>query len=150
MSSTTVYRQHGILFEAPNGWQIDEQATEHGDITISVTDGAAFWALTLMWERPEVERVLREAKQAFEEEYEEIDIHSVQEKISRRDSEGYDIEFVCMEFINHVSLRSFRTGRFTAFIMAQTTDHEEKYYKPLFDNMTSSLDVDQDGEILIG
>jgi len=55
-----------------------------------------------------------------------------------------------MEFINHVSLRSFRTGRFTAFIMAQTTDHEEKYYKPLFDNMTSSLDVDQDGEILIG
>lgn len=150
MSSTTVYRQHGILFEVPKGWEVEEQATEHGDVTITVTDGAAFWALTLMWERPEVERVLQEAKQAFEEEYEELDIEEVREKISRRDCEGVDIEFVCMEFINHVSLRSFRTGRFTAFVMSQMTDHEQKYYSPLFDDITSSLDADQDGEILIG
>ncbi len=150
MSSSEVYREHGILFAYPNGWSLEEAVSDGDDLTISLTDGVAFWTLTLMWERPEVERVLVEAKTAFEEEYDELDAHPVQEKISLRDAEGYDINFVCMELINHVSLRCFRTGRFTAFLMYQMTDHEQKYYEPLFSEITSSLDVDQDGDVLIG
>ena len=150
MSSQEVYRQHGILFEIPDGWEVSEQASEGHDTTITVSDGVAFWALTLMWERPEVEHVLREAKSAFEEEYDEMDIEPAAEKISRRDAVGFDIDFVCLELINSVQLRSFRTGRFTAFLMAQTMDQERDYYDPIFNNLTTSLDVDQDGDILIG
>lgn len=150
MASNTVYRQHGIVLEVPSGWELDEQGDEHGDVTISISDGAAFWSLTLMWDRPEVERVLDEARQAFEHEYEEIDIADKEQKVSRRDAQGYDIEFVCMELINHAALRCFRTGRFTAFLMHQATDHELKYYAEVFQEITDSLDVDQDGSILIG
>lgn len=149
MSSQDIYRQHGILFEIPDGWEVTEQASEGHDTTITVSDGVAFWALTLMWERPEVERVLSEAKSAFEQEYDEMDAEPTREKISRRDAEGFDIEFVCLELINFVRLRSFRTGRFTAFMMAQMTDQEQSYYEPLFSDLTASLDVDQDGDILI-
>lgn len=150
MSSKTAYRQHGIFLEIPENWDVEEQGNEDGDVTITLSDGAAFWALTLMWDRPEMDRVLSEAKEAFESEYEDLDLEEVKSKISRRDAEGFDINFVCLELINHVQLRCFRTGRFTAFLMAQLTDHEKKYYRPLFDEITQSLDVDADGEILIG
>lgn len=149
MSSPDIYREHGIVFEIPEGWEVTEQASEGHDTTITVSDGVAFWALTLMWERPEVDRVLSEAQSAFQEEYDELDIESAREKISKRDAEGIDIEFVCLELINYVQLRSFRTGRFTAFLMSQMTDHEQDYYQPLFTALTASLDVDQDGDILI-
>lgn len=150
MASPTIYRNHGIHLTIPEGWEVEEQSNHENDLTITVSDGAAFWTLTLMWERPQVERVLLEAKQAFQEEYQELDAEEVHEKISRRDSQGVDMQFVCMELINHVSLRAFRTGRFTAFMMWQMTDHERRYYDPLFKELIDSLDVDQDGEILIG
>ena len=149
MTSPTIYREHGILFEVPPGWDVHEQTDEEGVLTITVNDGAAFWSLTLMWDRPQIERVLREARTAFEEEYEELDIETVQTKISRRDAEGYDIQFVCLELINWVYLRCFRTGRFTAFVMYQMTDHERDYYLPRFREITESLDIDQDGSVLI-
>lgn len=150
MNSPTVFRQHGIRFEIPAGWDFEEQTNDDQDVTLTVSDGAAFWTLTLMWDRPEVEQVLQEAREAFENEYDELDQEEVTTKISRRDAVGVDIHFVCMELINHVQLRCFRTGRFTAFLMYQMTDQEQKYYEPLFLDLTESLDVDQDGQILIG
>ncbi|QDT32804.1 hypothetical protein [Thalassoglobus polymorphus] len=150
MSSSEVYREHGIMFTYPSGWSLEESVSDGDDLTISLTDGIAFWTLTLMWERPPIERVLSEAKTAFDEEYDELDALPVQEKISLRDSSGYDISFVCLELINHVYLRCFRTGRFTAFIMYQMTDHEQKYYEPLFKEITESIDADQDGDVFIG
>lgn len=150
MAAPVVYRNHGILFEPPAEWELEEQTNPDGDVTITLNDGAAFWSLTLLFDRPEIERVLNEARDALYETYDEIDAESVKCKISRRDAIGFDLQFVCMELINTAHLRCFRTGRFTGLLFYQLTDHERRYYEPLFQQLTDSLDVDQDGEILIG
>lgn len=149
MSDTEIYREHGIQFDIPQGWDVDEQTSDDGDTTITLSDGAAFWSLTLLWDRPAVEHVLSEAASAFAEEYEDLEQDEVQKSICGREAFGLNIRFVCMELINNVYLRCFRTGRFTGFVMYQMTDHEQKYYLPFFEEILESLDADQDGDVEI-
>ncbi|MEW4488634.1 hypothetical protein AB1L42_11160 [Thalassoglobus sp. JC818] len=145
----SIYRKHGIVFQYPQGWETMEQQTPDNDLTITVSDGAAFWSITLLWERPDVEHVLNEARSALEEEYGEVETTPVTTTLGDREAEGLDLNFVCLELINSVILRAVRTGRFTAFIMAQLTDHEREFYRPTFDEITASLDLDDDGDVII-
>ena len=150
MSATdSTFDNHGIQFHIPTGWEVTEQPGHDNDTTITLSDGAAFWSITLMWERPEIDRVLREAKTAFEEEYENADAVEVESQIAGREATGFDIHFVCLELVNSVHLRCVRTGRFTVFIMYQMTDHESEFYRPIFNEMTESLNLDNDGDVII-
>ncbi|TWT55545.1 hypothetical protein KOR42_26720 [Thalassoglobus neptunius] len=145
----SIYRKHGIVFQYPQGLETMEQQTPDNDLTITVSDGAAFWSITLLWERPDIEHVLNEARSALEEEYGEVESIPVTTNLGDREADGLDLNFVCLELINSVILRAVRTGRFTAFIMAQLTDHEREFYRPMFDEITASLDLDDDGDVII-
>lgn len=149
VADSTVYENHGIRFAVPSGWDVSEQSGEEGDLTITVDDGAAFWMLTLMRDRPPVERVLDEAQAAFRDEYDDVDANTFPVKIAGRDAVAVDMHFVCLELINLVAMRCVRTGRFTAFVMSQVTDHERDYYLPIFSALTESLDLDRDGDVSI-
>lgn len=143
------YRNHGIAFEYPDDWQLDE---DHGDenTTITVADeGTSFWSLTLMWNRPPIQDVLEEIEQTFRGEYDEIDIEERLVPVARREAQARDISFVCMELVNSALIRVFRTGRFTVLVLAQATDHEFDAVKAVFADITDTLDVDLDGDVLI-
>ena len=148
-SDNLVYENHGIRLSIPAGWAVTEQIGEDGDITISVEDGDAFWALTLLRDRPRIEQVLTEAQSAFADEYKDVDATELSTTLSNFAGVGLDLNFICLELINTAAMRCVRTGRFTAFVMYQMTDHEREYYKPIFEEITASLDLERDQDVII-
>lgn len=143
------YRQHGIAFVYPEGWQCDEDGDEE-TTTITVHDGgAAFWSLYLLWQRPPVAEVVSEIEETFRNEYEQVDVEASRVTIARRAAEARQIDFFCLELVNTAFVRVFRTGRFTVLVLAQATDHELETVRPQLEEISDSLDVDLDGEILI-
>jgi len=148
MSTDQIFRDHAISFHYPAGWELSNEIREDGPM-ITVTDGNAFWTLTMLRKRPTVDEVIRETVRAFHEEYDDLDEHRSEVTIARRKAVAIEMEFVYLELINQVYLRFFRTGRFTAFIMYQMTDHERETYEPMFELINDTLDCDLDGDIVI-
>ncbi len=148
MSTNQVFRDLGISFQYPADWELQVEPREDGH-TVTVNDGVAFWSMTMLTYRPPVEEVIEQAISAFEEEYEEMDVYKSEVEIARRKAQACKLEFVALELINTAFIRIFRTGRFTAFVLYQHTDHEQQKYEPLFTLINSTLDCDQDGDILI-
>lgn len=144
------YRNHGIAFTYPAEWTLSEAHSEElTDITVA-DEGTAFWSLQLMWSRPPIEDVLEEIEQIYRDEYTETDIDANIVPLARRQAEAREISFVAMELLNTAFIRSFRTGRFTVLLTCQSTDHDLERVQPLFAGISQSLDVDLDGDVLIG
>jgi hypothetical protein len=93
---------------------------------------------------------LKEAVQAFRDEYEELDEYPQSGTLSGEPAEGCNLEFVSLELINCVFLRARVAGGRTLFVMAQVTDHERSSYEDVFQAISNSLKVDPDEERIIG
>jgi len=148
MSQLSSYAGHGIQFHYPAGWELSEESRDEA-MTITVSDDAAFWSVTVMRRRPRAERVLEEATQAFREEYEEIDEYPADGLLARREAVGRNLEFVALELINCVFMRAVEVGGRTLFTLAQVTDHERQRYEPVFEAINDSLTPAADEEVLI-
>jgi hypothetical protein len=143
------YSGAGISFRYPAHWEL---LAEPGDeqTTIAVSDGGtSLWSITLLPDRPQAEHVLRTAISTFCEEYPQAEVQRSEERLGRRPVLTAELEFLCLELVNQVTLRAFRTGRFTVLLMAQSTDHEFAAVAPVFAAILQSLDCDRDGEITI-
>ncbi|MCA9079985.1 MAG: hypothetical protein KDA58_05470 [Planctomycetaceae bacterium] len=144
------YRNHGLAFEYPEDWDLAEEGDEDcTTITVAEAEGPTFWSLHLMWRRPPVEEVLEMVEATFQEEYDDVDIEATTLTVARREAAARQLDFVCLELVNTAFVRAFRTGRFTAMILCQATDQELATAQQVFREITDSLDVDLDGEILI-
>lgn len=138
------YIGHGIRFQFPPDWKLQEQSSGNG-VMISVhSPGASFWSVSLEFEGPEPEHVLQQATDVFKEEYPELDSYPVEETLCHRTSPGRDIEFVCLDLLNTACLRSFRTGEFTVLVLYQGSDDELEETRDTLDAMTETLRVDGD------
>jgi len=121
-----IYAAHGVRFRYPDDWDLTEQQTE-SNVTITVSSQeTSFWSLTLFFDRLQPEQVLETALDAFRNEYDDIDVYPAETMLGRVGNLARDVEFVCLELINGAFLRVFRTGRFTAVVLYQGTDHELK------------------------
>jgi len=133
---------HGMKFDYPAGWLVTEERSGE-DLTLTAADeGVALWSVTLMPGRPDPKKVLKMALQAFEDEYNEVDVSEVGEVLSGHAAEGIDIDFVCLELLNVASLRSFITEDSTFLIMYQTTGDELDELTPVFEAMNRSFRCD--------
>ena len=142
------YSGHGIRFSYPPFWDVSEDRSDD-QISISVeSPGTSFWTITLFLQNPSPEHVLRTAVAAFQDEYEELDTYPAEATIARRRASGMNLEFVSLELINSAYLRAFRTGRYTILVMYQGTDHELEDTRAMLEEMTASLQCDEDTEML--
>ena len=141
------YAGNGIGFEYPENWKLQEQPAEEG-VAISVnSSGTSFWTVSLDSEGPEPQRVMQSAIATFREEYSEMDVYPVESRICHRDAIGRDVEFVCLDVLNTACLRSFRTGRFTVFILYQGYDSELAETQDVLESITASLACDGDEDL---
>jgi len=148
MTLDEVYRGNDISFRYPGHWERGEESRDDA-VTISVGDLGAFWSVTVLRRRPKAERVLEEAIQAFEDEYDEVDQYPVGATLGGESGLGKNLEFVALELINCVMLRAVEVGGRTYFVMAQVTDHERDQFEPIFEAISASLEFAPDSEILI-
>ncbi|WP_437201731.1 hypothetical protein [Planctomicrobium sp. SH664] len=143
------YQRNGVEFEYPEPWELTEEPRD-GALTITVGDGGAFWSVTVLKQRPEVEAVLDQACAAFREEYDELDEYPAPCNIGGETVAGRQLEFVSQDLINLVQMAAVEAGGVTLFVMSQVTDHERDQFELLFQRISRSLHPAPDENILIG
>lgn len=139
----TSYHDHGVRFEYPDGWDLEEE--RFGTEThIGVSgEGSSFWSLVLFDDRPDPETVLDTALGAFRDEYEELDEYDVAESgTPGEEIAARDLQFVCMELVSSAFLRAFRGPFATGLVLYQGEDRELEETGELLDGITQSLDWD--------
>jgi len=141
--STKKYDNHGIQFQYPENWELEEQADDQEVMVALQSPGTAFWSLTLYYERPDPAAIIDSAVEAYKEEYEELDVYPLEGDLCQRETIGKEIEFVCLELVNKATIQSFYTDRFTAVLLTQSTDYEGEEILKVLQAVSSSLACDE-------
>ena len=137
-----IYAKHGIQFEYPREWEVNEQQRP-GELSITVSSPeTAFWNLILFCDRPDPELILETVIETFEDEYDELDVYRVQSKVCGQEALSRDIEFVCLELLNTARIRIFQTDAATVLVLCQANDSELEFSDPLFNRIAESLEID--------
>lgn len=135
------YAKHGVRFRYPAEWEVSEQR-DGSQLSITVSSPqTSFWTVTLLADRPDPDDIVAAALDAFEDEYDELDVYPAKARVCRRTTVARDIDFVCLELLNVARVRAFRTENFTVMVLYQGTDGEFDEMGPLLEQMTKSLTV---------
>ena len=128
-----------ITFEAPEDWTVERQNSET-EISATVTSpGASFLTISLFPDQPVPAELIETAVETFRAEYEELDVYRVDTELCGRKAEACDLDFVCLDLVNSVFLRSFSTESFTVFILCQTDGAELAATRATFNKLTAGL-----------
>lgn len=140
---SAVFHKHGVRFEYPTDWSVTEDATAT-EVCITVSnDCASFWSLTLFFDRPSPEDVAETVVRAFEDEYESVDVYPTNADVGSVPAVGADLEFLALDLTNSAYVRVCRTGRFTAVVLYQGTDHELAKGLPELEAISSTIEFEQ-------
>ena len=139
-----VFEGHGIRFEYPDDWILHEQSMPD-ELTLTVqSPNTSFWSLTLLFDRPDPQRVLDSALDAFREEYTEIDIYPGEIRLNGQPTVACELDFVCHELIGSAFLRAVVAADFTLLVLYQGPDLDLDETQPLLEKLTKSLSWDTD------
>lgn len=137
------YLGHGVRFQYPDDWQLSEQQSDKDsrqDVVVSVeSPGTTYWSLTLLADRPDPQRVVDQAVQAFADEYSSLDVYPAADGHLDAEHVGKDLQFFQYELINNAGLRAFESGPRTALVLFQSTDHEWEDLQEVLSAITASL-----------
>lgn len=146
--SLQTYSEHGVRFLYPPDWELKEES-QGGTLALTVNSPeTSFWSLWLLQDRPNPQQMLDSAITAFEEDYENVDIYRSEIEICEYPALKCEVEFVSLELINSATIHAFRTGRFSVLLLAQGTDHELEYSKPILEAITESFECDVDDDVM--
>lgn len=143
MSVMTDYHQHGLCFRYPRSWELSEESNGSQRTITLQTAGASFWSLTLFDEPLAPERILDSILQAFQEDYEDVDVYPVQATVFDQPAVAADLDFVYLDLVNSVAIRAFQTDDRSAVVMFQGTDAELDVLREQFNAVTASLAFDE-------
>lgn len=136
---TETYTGHGVQFDYPADWELDEQ---HGQDQVVLTVSSpqtAFWTLVLHFDQPDPQAVLDTVLAAFREEYAEIDVYPSEARLQDEPTLSRDVEFVCHDLLNSAWVRIFETDEFTGMVLYQSYDRELEESGPVLEGITRSL-----------
>lgn len=134
-----------ITLQAPSDWAFEKQNGE-SEVSASIrSPGTSFIAISLYREQPDPAALIETAIEAFREEYKELDVYPVEAELCDRETEACDLDFVCLDLVSSVFLRSFATERFTVFLLCQTDALEFDATRKMFDTLSEGLLCDDEG-----
>lgn len=149
MHMSELYNQHGINFQYPGDWELDEQTHDDGvTITVSSTE-SVFWSISLFPTRPTPDHVLQTALTAYRDEYPEMDESAIETEMCDAPTWGWDLEFLCLDLVNNAVLRCFRTGRFTVLVLFQGLDRELEAVRDQIEHISNSLVCEFGDDVII-
>lgn len=147
MAPLSDYVQHRIRFQFPSDWVLTEQS-QGDETTISLqSQGTSFWALMLFESRPDPEIVLETVVDAFEQDYEDLDVSSAIDNLNGMPTHGRDLEFICYDLVNSATVRAFQTSDRTVMVMYQGTDIELETTREQLVAISASLRCDDDDTV---
>jgi len=135
-----VYEAGGMMFRYPGFWQVEEFTSEEEHAATVLTDNSAFWMASLIRGVDDVDAVLDSALAAFEEEYEEVDVY----ERTPDNPPGWtsqELEFQYQDLVSSVVLQAVAGSLGAVLIMYQGHDKDLEEHQDLFDEMTTTLQV---------
>ena len=141
-----VFEGHGIRFEYPDDWILHEQSSPE-EFTLTVqSPNTSFWSLTLLFDRPDSQRVIDSALEVFQEEYTEIDVYPSDVRLNDQPTVACELDFVCHELIGSAFLRAVAAPDCTLLVLYQGADLELDELQPVLEKITRSLTWEVDSE----
>ncbi|MHC4875644.1 MAG: hypothetical protein ACYTGL_04040 [Planctomycetota bacterium] len=139
-----VYETHGVRFEYPDGWEISIDESE-GQTAVTVEGpGTAFWTLSLISERPPAEEIIESALQCFEEEYSNVDVYEVDDRICLLPTIARNLDVISLDLVSKVGLRVCETDEFSIFTMYQLAETETESTERALQAINASLTWESD------
>jgi hypothetical protein len=134
------FSKWGISFQYPGNWSLSHEDDPSQARSISVqSPGSGFWMLQVYQGPVSAEELAAEALRTMRQEYDEIEVTHVHERIDRAEAVGYDMQFYFLDLIVTSRVRSFVVGDKTYVTMCQAEDREFEHIAPVFLAMTTSL-----------
>jgi hypothetical protein len=98
--------------------------------------------LTLLDDAPDPNDILETVLDAYRDEYKDIDVYESTPKLSVS-AIACDLDFVCLDLVNSVTVLAVRTNRRTVLIVAQGTDHELELTRSVMESITKSFSCEE-------
>ena len=136
---TAIYERSGVSFQYPENWQLDENRSEEATDVLVRSPGGAIWSLSMFPRACDPAEVAGESLRAMQAEYPELESELVEDTLTDVGLIGFDIDFICLDFIVTVSLRAFRLGDHTLCVTAQAESRDFDSLAEVFRAMTFSL-----------
>ena len=141
-----VYETHGVRFEYPDGWEISvDEAEDQTAVTVE-GPGTAFWTLSLISERPPAEEIIESALQCFEDEYSNVDVYEVDDRICLLPTIARNLDVISLDLVSKVGLRVCETDDFSIFTMYQFAETEAESTEQALQAINASLTWESDDE----
>lgn len=137
-----MFQQDGLRFQYPENWKLSTEDTSDGwSVTVQTADGGAFFLLCVHNDGPAVPEVLETALTALREDYPELESSPVEEAIAGQQAQGWDVQFLSLDFVTTCWLRSWRTQERTQLLLCQASDLDVAQAEPVLRAMRASLET---------
>lgn len=135
-----VYEQHGVHFEYPENWTLDDDSSDQSQTTITLfSPGEGFWTLSILSHDIDLPMMLKTVLDALADEYQDVDSKAVSDQIESQAMVGYNVNFYCLDMTTSAIIRGFQTLRASYVLLCQAEDREFAQIQPVFHAMTTSL-----------
>jgi len=135
-----VYDNQGVRFLYPENWSLDEQddLAEGGTVSV-ISPGGAFWSIMKHSPGANLKALAGAIVESLREEYAELDVEPIRERVGGHDLVGFDLNFFCMELTNTAIVRGVDAKDGSFLIVYQAEDREFAEIEGVFRAMTISL-----------
>lgn len=135
------YEGNGVQFDYPGYWELTEEQ-DGNDVLLTVSaDSSCFWALRILRDCPRPEEVVTSCVAAFEEEYDDAELHDVKDELAGMPACSREIQFSCFELLNSAVLSCVRANDMSLLAWWQGTDHELESIRPIFEQISRSVRI---------
>jgi len=114
-------------------------------VTIQSPAGAV-WSIAIFPNSCDPLHVAAESLKAMQAEYPDLESEAVNETLLNLELTGFDIDFICLDFIVTGALRAFRLGDHTICVTTQAESRDFDSLAQVFRAMTFSLIQNQNSQ----
>lgn len=132
------YDKHGVRFQYPENWTLDEAEADENTVTVYSPEGA-FWSLVWRDISEDPHDLAVEALQSLKTEYAETESEPASETVAGREISGFDVSFYYVDLVNTAVIRGFRTSAASFLVLYQAEDRDFRKLEGVFRAMTTSL-----------
>jgi hypothetical protein len=136
----TEYCKAELVFRYPAPWLLSDEDLQQWPHRVSVqSPTGAYWEVQVFPADISPLVLSRQAMDAYDEEYPDLDAEPVSEEIASCRTVGFDVDFFCLDFLITGKIRSFCHGSRTYLVTCQGESREFARLSEEFDAITRSL-----------
>ena len=133
------FHSHGIHFEYPDGWRINQDLDGTRVVLTLTGPGTAFWVVSICRERPDRELLMEEALGSFREDYLGCDIYDGKGEICLLPTLAKCVDFIHHDLISTAELYACETDDATLLVLSQVSDVDKSEADESLAAITESL-----------